>query len=401
MAHVQQVARQVPADRHPAGAARHPADRGRASTSTPTASCTSRRRTSAPARSRRSRSRPAPACPTTRSSRWSSDAESHADEDRTAARAGRGAQQRPRTPPTRPRSSWGSSATRSTPSSKEEIEAAIKDVREALESEDAGRDQRQDRGAPAGLPQGLRGRCTQQPRSSRPQSADGDAASGDGAGVDGRRGGRRRRRGRGRGQVDDDARARDPAERGSESAADADVRHGAETGSTACTRPPTPRRRRRRSSTTSTSCSPSRRARRVPRRSRSARRPSSRTTASAWRATSARRSARRRASLRASCCRCSTTSSGRSRRPSRRRHGASTRRRACELVHDELLAALARAGDRELRRPTGEPFDPTWHEAIVQHAGRGRRAGTVVEVSRRATAQRRQVLRPARVVVAA
>ena len=92
------------------------------STSTPTASSTCPRRTSAPARSRRSRSRPAPGSPTTRSSSMVTDAESHADEDRAPARARRGPQQRPRTPPTRPSASSRSSATRSTTASKAEIE---------------------------------------------------------------------------------------------------------------------------------------------------------------------------------------------------------------------------------------------------------------------------------------
>ena len=56
---LQQDARQVPARRHPAGAARHAAGRGRRSTSTRTGSSTSPRRTSAPATSSRSRSRAA------------------------------------------------------------------------------------------------------------------------------------------------------------------------------------------------------------------------------------------------------------------------------------------------------------------------------------------------------
>ena len=132
---LQQVARQVPADGHPAGAARHPADRGRASTSTPTASSTCRRRTSAPARSRRSRSAPAAASPTTRSSAWSTT---------------------PRPTPTRTsaprelaeaRNSGENAAYQAErqlkdlaeqvdAASKEEIEAAIKDVRESLTSED-------------------------------------------------------------------------------------------------------------------------------------------------------------------------------------------------------------------------------------------------------------------------
>ena len=73
-----------------------------------------------------------------------------------AARAGRGPQPRPRTPPTSPRKRWRSWATKSTPPTKEEIEAAIKDVREALESEERRGDRRQDRGAERGVPQGVR-----------------------------------------------------------------------------------------------------------------------------------------------------------------------------------------------------------------------------------------------------
>ena len=52
------------------------------------------------------------------------------------ARAGRGPQRSPRTPPTRRSGSSPRWATRSTPPRKEEIEAAIKDVRDNLESED-------------------------------------------------------------------------------------------------------------------------------------------------------------------------------------------------------------------------------------------------------------------------
>ena len=57
---LQQVAGQVPAHRHPAGAARHPAGRGRLRHRRQRHPQRRRRRTSAPARSRRSRSRPAP-----------------------------------------------------------------------------------------------------------------------------------------------------------------------------------------------------------------------------------------------------------------------------------------------------------------------------------------------------
>ena len=107
---VQQVARQVPADGHPAGPARRSRRSRSASTSTRTASCPCPRRTWAPARSRRSRSAPAAACPTTRSSAWSPTP------SRTPTRTGASASSpRPGTPrrtrPTRPSASSRTSAT--------------------------------------------------------------------------------------------------------------------------------------------------------------------------------------------------------------------------------------------------------------------------------------------------
>ncbi len=93
-------------------------------------------RTSAPARSRRSRSRPAPASPTQRSSGWCKDAEAHAEDDRRqrelaeARNTGENAAYQAE----RQLNELGDQVDAS---SKEEIEAAIKDVRDALESEDA------------------------------------------------------------------------------------------------------------------------------------------------------------------------------------------------------------------------------------------------------------------------
>lgn len=72
--------------------------------------------------------------------------------------------------------------------------------------------------------------------------------------------------------------------------------------------------------------------------------------------------------------------------------------RGVELVHDELRATLARAGV-ESYDPTGEPFDPTVHEAVSTRAGDGVDAGTVVETLERGYRLDGQVLRPARVVV--
>ena len=115
-----------------------------------------------------------------------------------AARAGRGPQRRPRTPPTRPRSSSRSWATRSTTATKAEIEARDQGrSRESLDSERRRGDQGEDRRA-------RRPRSTRSPSRST-QAAAGQQAAGDGAGDQRRRrrrrcrGGGRRRRGRRRG----------------------------------------------------------------------------------------------------------------------------------------------------------------------------------------------------------
>lgn len=70
------------------------------------------------------------------------------------------------------------------------------------------------------------------------------------------------------------------------------------------------------------------------------------------------------------------------------------------LVHDELLAALTRAGIERFS-PQGEKFDPTEHEAMVQQPVEGAESGTVVEVYQSGYRLGGTILRPARVVVAA
>ena len=70
------------------------------------------------------------------------------------------------------------------------------------------------------------------------------------------------------------------------------------------------------------------------------------------------------------------------------------------LVHAQLTAALARLGI-EGYVPQGEPFDPNVHEAMAQQPVEGAPAGTVVEVYQQGWRLKDQVLRPARVVVAA
>ena len=73
--------------------------------------------------------------------------------------------------------------------------------------------------------------------------------------------------------------------------------------------------------------------------------------------------------------------------------------RGVALVHRELRAALERAG-METYDPTGEPFDPTEHEALAVRAGAdGVGAGVVIETLERGYRLDGQVLRAARVVV--
>ena len=71
-----------------------------------------------------------------------------------------------------------------------------------------------------------------------------------------------------------------------------------------------------------------------------------------------------------------------------------------KLVHDDLVAALSRAGIEPFS-PQGERFDPNEHEAVAQHPVQGAEPGTVVEVYQQGFRQDGAVLRPARVVVAA
>jgi molecular chaperone GrpE len=70
-----------------------------------------------------------------------------------------------------------------------------------------------------------------------------------------------------------------------------------------------------------------------------------------------------------------------------------------ELVHADVIAALARVGIEPFS-PEGEPFDPEHHEAVAQVPVDGAQPGTIVEVYQRGYRLGDSVLRPARVVVA-
>ena len=71
-----------------------------------------------------------------------------------------------------------------------------------------------------------------------------------------------------------------------------------------------------------------------------------------------------------------------------------------KLVHEDVIAALARAGIERFS-PEGERFDPQMHEAVAQQPVEGAESGTVVEVYQRGYRLGEVVIRPARVVVAA
>ena len=70
------------------------------------------------------------------------------------------------------------------------------------------------------------------------------------------------------------------------------------------------------------------------------------------------------------------------------------------LVQDQLLSALRRAGI-EAYSPRGEQFDPHLHEAVSQVPVEGTASGTVVEVFQAGYRMGDDVLRAAKVVVAA
>ena len=70
------------------------------------------------------------------------------------------------------------------------------------------------------------------------------------------------------------------------------------------------------------------------------------------------------------------------------------------LVRDEIVKALGRVGIQPFS-PKGEMFDPNEHEAMVQQPSEDAESGTVIEVYQQGYRINGQVLRPARVVVAA
>ena len=68
------------------------------------------------------------------------------------------------------------------------------------------------------------------------------------------------------------------------------------------------------------------------------------------------------------------------------------------LVHSELVAVLARNGVEQFD-PSGEKFDPAFHEALSTRDADGAEPGVVVDVVEKGYSLNDTVLRPARVVV--
>jgi len=81
-------------------------------------------------------------------------------------------------------------------------------------------------------------------------------------------------------------------------------------------------------------------------------------------------------------------------------HGEHHLAEGIRLVQAELLAAMGRVGV-EGYSPKGEPFDPNVHEAMAQQPVDGAESGTIVEVFQSGYRIGDDVIRPARVLVAA
>ena len=81
-------------------------------------------------------------------------------------------------------------------------------------------------------------------------------------------------------------------------------------------------------------------------------------------------------------------------------HGEHHLAEGIRLVQAELVAAMGRVGV-EGYSPKGETFDPNVHEAMAQQPVDGAESGTIVEVFQSGYRLGEDVIRPARVMVAA
>jgi molecular chaperone GrpE len=70
------------------------------------------------------------------------------------------------------------------------------------------------------------------------------------------------------------------------------------------------------------------------------------------------------------------------------------------LVQQELQSALTRVGIEQFT-PVGEPFDPHQHEAVAQQPAEGVQTGVITQVYQPGYRYKEEILRAAKVVVAA
>jgi len=74
-------------------------------------------------------------------------------------------------------------------------------------------------------------------------------------------------------------------------------------------------------------------------------------------------------------------------------------REGVELIHRQLLDVMRRRG-AEPFESLGQPFDPSWHEAVASEPANGRPDGEIVDEIRRGYRLGSRLLRPAMVRVA-
>jgi len=74
-------------------------------------------------------------------------------------------------------------------------------------------------------------------------------------------------------------------------------------------------------------------------------------------------------------------------------------REGVELIHRQLLDVMRRRG-AEPFESLGQPFDPSWHEAVASEPANGRPDGEIVDEIRRGYRLGARLLRPAMVRVA-
>jgi molecular chaperone GrpE len=78
---------------------------------------------------------------------------------------------------------------------------------------------------------------------------------------------------------------------------------------------------------------------------------------------------------------------------------ADANRKGVELIHRQMLEALRRRGVEPFDA-LGQPFDPSWHEAVASEPAAGRQDGEVTAELRRGYRIGTRLLRPAQVKVA-